>query len=268
MIDSVADPLFGPGPIEIPLESAPLVGVLFQVRFPEIVSISQKSFIAALQERLRGDFPYLNGDQLQAVQITGQGATVQMTNETVWRFTDKSKAWRLSLSPQFLALETKRYESRKDFVARLKVILAATRDTIDPSIVLRTGMRYIDRVQFTQNNEVANLIRDELRVSAGLSQHALHSVSDVLCETEEGKLLVRWGVLPKGATHDPDMMPPAENKSWFLDLDSFSEHNASPMPFDPDTIAEHADALAARAYSFFRWAVTPDFIEKFGGDAT
>ena len=52
-----ADPLIDKAPEEIPLNNAPLVRVLAQVRFSEILSITKDDFVAGFQERLRQKSP-------------------------------------------------------------------------------------------------------------------------------------------------------------------------------------------------------------------
>jgi uncharacterized protein (TIGR04255 family) len=59
---------------------------------------------------------------------------------------------------------------------------------------------------------------------------------------------------------DPSI-PPVPADSWVLDLDAYNE---DAEPFDAKQIAQSALRLAGRGYAFFRWSVTPEFLEKFG----
>jgi uncharacterized protein (TIGR04255 family) len=61
---------------------------------------------------------------------------------------------------------------------------------------------------------------------------------------------------------DPAAIEPAKEKSWILDLDMFS---AAPMPFDVERVVEEAQRYAERIYTVFRWAVTDDFLVRYGG---
>src|SRR4051812_9018248 len=119
MIDTDFDPLFGADPAEIPLPAAPLVTVLGQVRFPEIVSIHHKPFIAGFQELVRTDYPVLRDEVLKAVAFNEHIGTVATSDEVIWRFIDETASWRLTLTSTFLTLETRKYVSRADFIERL-----------------------------------------------------------------------------------------------------------------------------------------------------
>lgn len=81
-------------------------------------------------------------------------------------------------------------------------------------------------------------------------------------EVEDARVLARWGFLPPGATVDPAAIEPAKEKSWILDLDMFS---AAPMPFVVDGVVEQAQRYAERIYTVFRWAVTDQFLVRYGG---
>ena len=81
-------------------------------------------------------------------------------------------------------------------------------------------------------------------------------------ELPEARLLARWGCLPPGATFDPATVEPENEKSWILDLDMFS---AAPMPFIVEQVVAEAQRYAERIYTVFRWAVTDDFLVRYGG---
>lgn len=267
MIDDQFDPLFGAAPKEIPLPSAPLVSVLCQVRFTEIISIQQKSFIASFQEHVRPDYPLMRAEKLKTIAVDEQGASVTVSDENIWRFIDAAKGWRLSLTSAFFALETRRYTSRADFIDRLGKAIAAAQATIKPTHVTRIGMRYVDRVDLQDQRSMDKMLRPEMFGIAGssLRKNMNHTISEISCQVKEGQLTARWGMLPPRGTHDPEIMPPIASESWFLDLDTSSDHQASPIGFDSDMIRNSAMGLASRAYSFFRWAVTEQFLTAFGG---
>lgn len=265
MEDAQLDPLFGAAPGEIPLPSAPLVGVIAQVAFTEILSIDQKSFIAAFQERVRKEYPLVQSQTAKTMSVDVSGASIAMKEANIWRFTDATRTWRLSLTPTFLALETRRYSSRADFIERLGRAVDAAKETLKPTHVVRIGVRYIDQVDL-ENYSMADLLKEEMMgVSGTFSVDRLkHSISEVLCSTAEGSLLARWGALPANASHEPEIMRPIPNRSWFLDLDAFADYAASPIEYDGAAIRSTALALATRVYAFFRWAIKDEFLTAFG----
>lgn len=266
MTDKDFDPLFGAVPVEIPLPSAPLVTVLSQVRFPEIVSIQQKSFIAGFQELMRADYPLLQDDQIKTIAFDPVG-TVVASDEAVWRFIDVTATWRLTLTSTFLALETRSYVSRADFIERLEKIVKGAYETLRPTHITRVGVRFVNRIPLTGGAMLNGMLRPEMMGIFGspIRDGITHSMSEVACKVEEGQLLARWGLLPPGGTMDPEIVPPIKDPSWFLDVDAFADHQSAPIRFESEMIRKSAFELAARSYSFFRWAVTARFLEAFGG---
>ncbi|MGO1079764.1 TIGR04255 family protein [Inquilinus sp. CA228] len=259
------DPLFGAERKEIPLAAAPLARVVAQVRFAEIVSIEKRAFIAEFQEAIRGDYPRFAGEEVQVV--VGVGMQPDIRRDQIWRFYDDQGIWRVSLTSNFVALETTAYESRSDFMERFRAVLDALARTIAPTHVNRIGVRYVDHIRSPHSDDMDEMVNPQMLglVTSDLREHIQHSISETLCEVAEGQLLARWGLLPPDGTHDPAVMPAADKQSWFLDLDVFQEHGRESVPYDSARLQAVGLALATRAYSFFRWATTDKFISAYGG---
>lgn len=257
------DPLVAPLPPEVPLKDAPLVRVIAQLRFPEILSVEQRGFVAPFQEAIRSTYPVLRQEQTQGF-LLAPSAIAPAKAQTVWQFSDTTGHWRVSLTSDFLALETTKYESRDDFLRRLKVLAQALDKHLEPVQLDRLGVRYIDRITGDAVDDIAKLVRPEVRGITGTiaSAHAAHALSESVFELPDARVLARWGVLPAGATVDPAAIEPASEKSWVLDLDMFS---GAPMPFDVERVVVEAKRYAERIYTIFRWVVTDDFLVRYGG---
>lgn len=257
------DPLEAPLPAEVPLSDAPLVRVIAQFRFPEILSIEQREFVAPFQEAIRKTYPVLRQEQTQGL-LLGPSGSASVRPQVAWRFSDTEGQWRVSLTPEFLALETTKYVSRSDFVGRLKVLAEALDEYIEPSQLDRLGVRYIDRITGDAVDDIAKLIRPEVRGITGTiaATHVVHAISESMFELPNARVLARWGCLPPGATVDPAAIEPVNEKSWIFDLDMFS---AAPVPFVVEDIVVEAQRYAERIYTIFRWAVTDDFLLRYGG---
>jgi uncharacterized protein (TIGR04255 family) len=260
---AVDDPLVAPPPTEVPLANAPLVRVIAQVRFPLVVAVEQREFIAPFQEAVRAKYPVLRQEQAQGVLLSPAGLA-HVPAQTAWRFSDVEGHWRASLTPDFLALETTSYTSRSDFLSRLREVVVALDEHVEPKLVDRLGVRYVDRIAGDAVNEIAKLVRPEVRGIAGTAagSHALHALSESMFALDSARVLARWGRLPAGSTVDPTAIEPINELSWILDLDMFS---ASPVPFSVDRVIRDATQFAERIYTFFRWAVTNDFLRRYGG---
>jgi uncharacterized protein (TIGR04255 family) len=257
------DPLVAPTPTEVPLENAPLVRVIAQVRFPTILAIEQRDFVVPFQEAIRSTYPVLRQEQAQGVLVSPAGVT-PVKPQTAWRFADVAGHWRVSLTPEFLAVETTKYTSRVDFLARLRTVVAALDEHAEPKLIDRLGIRYIDRITGAAVDDIANLVRPEVRGITGtpVASRAAHALAETMFELDDVRMVARWGLLPPGATVDPAAIEPASDKSWILDLDMF---NANPIPFSVDRVVADAKRFAERIYTFFRWAVTDDFLRRYGG---
>lgn len=260
---AIVDPLVAPLPSEVPLKDAPLVRVIAQLRFPEILSVEQREFVAPFQEAIRSTYAVLRQEQTQGFLLS-PGAIAPAKPQTAWRFSDTAGHWRVSLTPDFLALETTRYVSREDFFGRLAWLAAALNEHLEPSQLDRLGVRYIDRITGDAVDDLAKLVRPEVRgiTGTGAAAHVLHALSESMFELPDARVLARWGVLPAGATVDPAAIEPAMERSWLLDLDMFSK---APMAFDVERVVAEAQRYAERIYTIFRWAVTDAFLVRYGG---
>ena len=262
-------PLAGPPPPEVPLTDPPLVRVIAQVRFPLIASLEKREFIASFQEAIRSLYPVLRPEESRGVVFGPQGIMDARSN-TSWRFTEASGAWRVTLASDFLALETTRYSSRDDFMQRFRVVLQALKDHVDPQVVDRLGVRYIDRVDGQNLTDLPQLVRPEVAGILGspLSARVGHAISEsvfVLPE-DEGQVTVRWGLLPAQSTVDPGGLDPIDEPSWILDTDAFQSFPAGSRELSVNSVVEQARGFAERIYSIFRWAVTDEFLRRYGGE--
>ena len=257
-------PFSGSPPEEVALKRAPLVRVLGQIMFPIIAKLAQQNEIAAFQDRIRSKYPLLNPEQVHHIEMT-PGAEPRVRADVIWRFASADRVWRVSLSTNFVSLETTAYTSRQEFVERLTDIARALEATVDPKLVLRVGVRYINRIEGDALDRLAELIKPEVLgvLQTPFKDAAEHLITESMLRTEEGQLLARWGSLPAGATVDPQALDPITTPSWILDLDLFALEQG---PFEADAIGARVLAFARRQYAVFRFVITPAFLTYYGGE--
>lgn len=260
------DPLLDPPPGEVPLRDAPLVRVIAQLRFPIESSVEKAELVEAFQDAIRSAYPVLREEDAQAVTAQVPNAILRVESGKAWRFLDMEANWRVSLNRQFLALETREYTSRAEFMSRLSDVVRALEACVGPRLVDRLGIRYIDRISGDGLKDIARLVRPEMRgiVGSDVSLHVQHSLAESLFATDELSLLARWGQVPPGATIDPTTIEPLAEPSWVLDIDAFS---TAPFAFGPGEVLERARTYAARVYAFFRWVVTDEFLTRYGANS-
>lgn len=261
------NPFTTSAPREVWLPKAPLVRVVTRINFPVVVSIGKPEFIAPFQEALRGVYPVLRPEQALGLvfsSVAGTPPTPQ--TQTTWRFSQPDNLWRVALAPNFLAIETTAYESRDDFVQRAKLVVDALGEHVNPQVVDRIGLRFIDRVVGTPLNSLAKYVRPEVvgMLTSEVASNVQHAMTECLFALPEDKaqLLARWGRVPPNATVDPAALDAIQEPSWILDLDMFSKESSA---FTPNGVLERISLYAERIYAFFRWAVTDDFLKLYGG---
>jgi uncharacterized protein (TIGR04255 family) len=137
----------------------------------------------------------------------------------------------------------------------------------------RIGVRFINRVEEPDLPLLPSLVQAPMLAGLAVptSEHGVtvaHTLSEALYQLPSDRpalldaLQARWGQLPGGATLDPTL-PALDMPSWVLDIDS---SRAGAAEFTAEEISKVAEQLARRAYRFFRWAVTLDFLKHFGGE--
>ncbi len=261
---STENPFFGPVPGTIPLPRTPLTAVLAQIRFPEILSVAKAEFVSDFQEEIRQDYPICASSTEHLFEVRPSAVNQSLSQN--WRFNDSTGLWRTTLASGFFALETRGYSSREDFVARVAQLANALSNTVKPNSTTRIGIRYVDRVHGESLDALERFVRPEVLgpCNEPLRENIEQVWTQLTAMTDHGKLTARWGHMPRGMTHEPDLMPPIEESCWFLDTDAYMEFS-EPRQFESTYIADKLDQLASRSYGFFRWAVSDEFLRHCGG---
>ena len=249
---------------------SPLIRVIFQARFPPILSIRKEDTVSEFQEAIRDAYPYLRKDTSANVTI---GNDSNISEEIIWRFvnSDKSEAmWCVSLGVNFVALETIAYQSRDDFLARLRKVLISVENCFKPATAERIGLRYVDQLKGDALERAGNLVQPGV---FGILQPDVAELDDLRRAVEvqmtqvrwvakEGLILGQWGNLAENMTYAPEVVNAINQPSWVLDLDMFTENSS---PFESEKIIATTEAFSKRIYAVFRQMVTDEFLKFFGG---
>lgn len=261
------NPLIAQPPQEVPLKDAPLVRVIAQVRFPPILSIEKKEFVGSFQEAIRETYPILHLEQTQGL-VLGSPDIVQTAPQLTWRFLDTTNSWRVSLAPNFVAIETTAYSSRSDFIERFKNVLIALEKNFNPKVIERFGLRYIDRLIGQELEDISLLVKPEIAgiVATEFREYISQTINESWFMIPDGgeQIIARWGLMSADVTFDPDAIEPIDTPSWILDIDMSSESKS--RDFSVEALMSEAQNFAERIYTFFRWAVQDEFLRRFGGE--
>ncbi len=262
---SQRDPFFGDVPQSVHLPETPLTGVLVQLRFPEIFSISKREYIADFQEKIRKSYPQHTHEEGLQISFGPEGP--QPSKVPTWRFLDTKSQWRVTLTTSFLSLETRAYTTRSDFADRTSALAKALQNTIEPGFLTRLGIRYVDRIHGDQFKGLDQYIRPEMLgvYQPDLRDRIERTVSELHAGTDCGEISVRWGFMPPNQTHEPNLMPAISVPSWFLDIDTYQDFR-EPIELHANDVQKKTMELATRSHGFFRWATNDEFLRSYGGE--
>ena len=270
--DPHQDPLFGDVPKSVPLDNAPLARVSWRVKFTRISKIEVESYIAEFQDAIREKYPRLERGVAMGVDVAVAGGAVEPrpVSSVLWRLSDASNSFRVILGADSVILDTNQYVSRDDFLSRFEFVLNSLGATIRPSLVEEVSVKYLDRL--TKASDLAilpSLINERLLnvLHPPLIDNIDLSLSEITGKTREGRIKARFGLMPKNFSHEPSAIEPIDRASWLLDVTATST-GCDQKDFDPTALTEELSKAASRAYAFFRWSVTQEFLNRFGATDT
>ena len=245
-----------------------LVLALCQVRFNPILSIANPASVAPFQLAIQ-DLYLMTAPPPPPIAVQfAPGVPVQVQQPIAggpWIFTDADDNWRLVLAQDAISLETRVYQSFSDFLERLRHVLTALVQHIQPVVVTRVGLRYINEIRSDDKDRLASFISQELLGPLSVSQFqagAVQSMQELLLRYEGGYgINIRHGLLPNGTTVQPRNGEEVSRVPFYLlDFDAFVEL-AKPrgVPLDIDTVCEQVRDFNRTNYRLFRWSVTDQY---------
>lgn len=248
-------PLTFPASAEVVFERPPLLVVLTQVRFPPILTLLAEPGVAGFQEAIRDAYPSLIKVE-EAGLLLGPNVVQAQRQAPVWKFTTEDEQWILSLSVDFVALESLAYANADDFLDRFDRVLDALDRTIHPAPTTRVGLRKVNDLvadvhdargwRGLLNPWLLGIIDDD-----DLPGDLAASFSIVRLKDENGdELLIQHGVQDE------------PSKNYRIDLDYFTER-----PFEVKRGADLRALLRAYAESetqFFMWSIGDELRSRYG----
>ncbi len=251
---------------EVPLDPAPLVLVLCQLRFNPQPDLAQRAAIERIRDLLDGEYADIEERTDAGVTIDVGPPGVQMVQQASKSHVLRSPQhpWWILVGDGVATLATSEYSSRRDFVSRVCRLCEALEGVGVPAVHW-VGVRYVSRVTGADFiNDLPTYLQREmlggtqlpLAPDVGLAQ----SVWDVAIPWEDHNVVrIRTGIVGPGVVTDPAIQPVSE-QSWLLDIDAFNQKYRA-----IDQADEIAEGLAENQYQLFRSIVTDEFLIRFGG---
>jgi uncharacterized protein (TIGR04255 family) len=177
----------------------PLREVICQLRFPPILRITTEA-PAAFQERIRGEYPFLNEKSPEVTVEVPAGvpaAIADMLKANLpnrkligYEFVSANAEWKVSLTRDFLSVSTCKYSRWEHFRDHLKGPLQALIAIYGPPFFTRIGLRYQDLIQKSLLHLPASTKWSELIKPHIAGVHALPELEGHI-EGSVGQLLIK-----------------------------------------------------------------------------
>lgn len=245
-----------------PLVRSPLDLVVCQVRYDESLVVSDARVILKIHEALggkAGEYERLENVRANAIQVSvmGSGGGMEAARSGAasgWRLLSPDGTWVATVMPEALSLETLAYARWQDFEGRLKALIHAVAEHVQPVFMQRIGLRYINRLTTPEVDAPdgwVGWVRNELLgpvLHPTLRDGVQGAVQQMTLDIGKGtKATMRHGIVD-----DPNV-PGRQN--YLLDFDVFRE---GPDSFNPETLIASATAFNDIALSLFQESVTAE----------
>jgi uncharacterized protein (TIGR04255 family) len=244
---------------------------LCQIRFTQVLGVAEEKVVAPFQRAIQVDYPILRpAPEVDLEVVFGPEVAVQRrTRAPQWRFSDREQNWTVVLAQDFLALETRRYDRFEDFLDRLRRLLGALVEHVQPALLTRIGLRYIDEIREENPNWptiISPALLGPLAVPA-LAEHAAQSVQELrLVFPGDEAVNLRHGLFPNGTTVEPrpgEKLP--SSPFYLLDCDAYRAFSPPDSPaVEPEAICALVAAYHRVLHRLFRWSITEKFTERLG----
>ena len=235
----------------------PLVLVVCQLRFPPVLRI-ESELPARFQERIRGDYPLFRERRdptipvpPEVAKILGEDLLSMMGSigNRHYEFSSTDDTWKASLTRDFVALATKKYEMWQAFRTRLSSVTDVLLEEYAPAFYTRIGLRYRDVIKKDEwgleGTSWAELLKPHIAgelSSPGIASVIERVANDITIRLDVGYVRLKHGFGKKGEIIEPNV--------YIIDADFFVEEKT-----------EVADALGRLDYfnreagRLFRWAI-------------
>ena len=254
---------------------SPLVLAICQCQFTAVLGVNDPSFVARFQRAIRQSYPVAKQvDQFTVGIGFGSGeATVQQERKASnrWQFTDIEGNWTVVLAPDFLSLETRAYRHFLDFSRRLREVLVALTEHIEPALGTRLGLRYINELRLAPGQKdwpIKSELLGPLAVPT-LREHAVQAMQQLQFRYPDHQgISMHHGYFPQGTVVQP--LPGQkflDQPFYLLDMDIYREFplpGSEGVPMDPDIICDHMEVFNKAVYRLLRWAITEDYASVIG----
>ncbi|PSF37090.1 TIGR04255 family protein [Aphanothece hegewaldii CCALA 016] len=236
-------------------ERNPLVEVVCQLRFPPILKISHQEPVE-FQDKIRLQYPLFEITQSQVpseiVKVVQQFG-LPLQSDIAYSFRSEDQKWHLSITKDFIALTTSKYERYEQFKQRLKEAVEIFEKIYEPSFYTRVGLRYQDLI-IRSNLELEDKNWSDLiakHIASELHDSELSSLiqtlsKNMVLKTEDVQVILNHGLVTVKEPHKEDEV------AYLFDADFYIEQKIK----RDGNVWNVLDQFNKSARKLFRWSIT------------
>lgn len=246
------------------LENQPLKFVLAEFRFSPVMQIAE--YIPKIQEALRKQYPIPDKRSEQTVQVQPSGIAVSAIDR--WAFTSANKKSAIDINQERLVYITAEYPRFAGFSDACKQAIDTLVNIVEPSLILRIGLRYSDLVMIDDGDDITELVSDHFALPNFIEPLGVtrqHS-TDTFLNTDMGGLAIRTLYGKHNLTCLPDVQglpisitaDATPSERIILDFDHYWEAKDKSVSFETTEVLDKLAMLHETSREAF-WTVTTDY---------
>lgn len=246
------------------LENQPLKFVLAEFRFTPVLQIVED--IPKIQEALRKQFPIFDKKSEQTVNVQPGGIAV--SNIESWAFVSANKRSAIDINQNRLVYITAEYPRFEEFSAACGQALETLVNFVEPSLLLRIGLRYSDLVMVDDGEQITELVDGHFGLPSCIDSigAAKQHSTDTVLTTDIGRLVIRTLYGENNLTCLPDlhglpistMVDKTPSARMILDFDHIWESKDESVNFETNDVLEKLGSLHSTSREAF-WKITTDY---------
>jgi uncharacterized protein (TIGR04255 family) len=247
------------------LEKQPLKFVLAEFRFSQIQQIGE--YIPRIQEALRKSYPLPDKSNEQNIQVDPNGISVS-TSES-WLFRSANKKSVIGINQDRLVFYTSNYSRFEQFEESCKQALEILTEIVEPTLILRIGLRFSDLVVVEENEVISQLVDPNFSFPKSVSSlgENVHHRCETILSNDSGILAIRtlYGINNMICLQDIREIPVLIEKEeknpserMILDFDHFWESKETTDEFKTDNILKILNNMHKSSRKAF-WEITSDY---------
>ena len=247
----------------------PLDGVIFQLRFPTILSITAGPPVQ-FQEEIRREYPWFTQqgppdipDMPPEVRDIVQGFGLPQAPLT-YAFETENRTRKITLAQDSVSVQESQYRQWGDFRSEMERAESILRSLYAPAFYTRVGLRYqdvLDRSLYGLDetpwaellNPIFLGILGSPEIAPDVVRQSQSQVALAIPDVDGGQVVLQHGIVAKEGADSP---------LYLIDADFSTQSRCN-----SDDAFNVADKFNRWAGHLFRWAITDTLREKLDPDA-